>query len=108
MADYRDSDPRSERRPVPREIYDPELGSDGGGRYADPEPMPAIDPDRPVQHVDQLHYDEGPTSYRIPETPVGFERPQGPQSPGTWATPTADLVCCPTCGTGVNPDRLRD
>jgi hypothetical protein len=97
MADYRDQhDQRDQgQQPrVPRSIYDPSLGADGGGHYADPEPLPTIDP--------QTDQDWPPPDW----APEHDERRGG--TPQSYAAPTPDLVCCPTCGTGVNPDRLRD
>ena len=99
---------------VSRDIYDPTLGSDGGGRYTDPVPVPAIDPHDPVDHVDQLGPGHDGPEYWTGSAPVAREMPideyealiRARSTP--WAVPRADLVGCPTCGTGVHPDRLRD
>lgn len=58
--------------PIPpsRDVYDPDLGSDGGGHSA---------------------------SSGMP----GMEDTQ------STARPATGIVCCPTCGSGVAPDRIR-
>lgn len=96
---------------VPRTVYDPRLGADGGARYTDPVPMPAIDPQNPVSHVDQLGPADGPAYWHGSE-PAGhqmsldeYERQVGVTD---WAVPSVELVSCPCCGTGVHPDRIRD
>ena len=89
---------------TPRSVYDPTLGADGGGRYADPSPIPAIDPDNPVEHVDQLQSSDGPASW------TGSDPAMTAMSGDTGWTDlgaVGDLRACPTCGTGVHPDRLR-
>lgn len=74
--------------PIPssREVFDPTIGADGGQGGA----LPSIDPDCPVGHVDELG--DGPD----PGDVLG----------GQGGAPS--LVPCPTCGTGVHPDRLRN
>ena len=101
MADYSDHVPRA----VSRDVYDPDLGSDGGGRYAESDPIPTIDPDNPVDHVDQLPGHD-PAMRRDPAT-TELADPFG-HGPASWATPSTELVACPCCGTGVHPDRIRD
>lgn len=102
--------------PTRRDVYDPRLGADGGGRYAEYEsdPIPAIDPDNPVEHVDQLRTD-GPESWIGSDpslSPLGRQtsldeheqlRARNAES---WASPDG-LVCCPRCGSGVHRDRLN-
>jgi hypothetical protein len=79
-------EPAMSQDPIPssRDVYDPSIGADGGqgGELA------AIDPDNPVTHVDEL---TNPSAQ--PATP----------SVNSGAAP----VCCPTCGSGVHPNRLR-
>lgn len=57
--------------PVPKSVFDPDLGSDGGGA-PEVEPVPTFgEGEFPQQHSDEL-------------------------------------TACPTCGTGVHPNRIRD
>lgn len=70
-----------------RDVFDPSIGSDGGG-HAGGDSLPTIDPNRPVSHVDELTDVED------------VAHQQGPLDHG-------ELVACPTCGTGVHPDRIR-
>lgn len=101
MSAYAGGFPMSDT--TPRSVYDPRLGNDGGGRYAEPDPIPAIDPDNPVDHVDQLQVGDGPDSW------TGSEPAHGPTGATAWVPETdPNLVCCPRCGSGVHRDRLRD
>lgn len=84
---------------VPRTVYDPRLGRDGGARYADPDPIPAIDPDRPVAHVDELGPDDGPAYWIGPDPEADYFDGRD--------TVAREPVCCETCGSYVHPDRLR-
>ena len=70
-----------------RDVFDPRIGADGGG-HAGGDSLPTIDPNRPVSHVDELTDVED------------VAHQQGPLDHG-------ELVACPTCGTGVHPDRIR-
>lgn len=105
MADHSDHTPRG----VPRSVYDPDLGSDGGGRYADPDPVPSIDPDKPVDHVDRL--DEPPSIGRWESDPLGhdaYDQATRERGGGRLTDPvTEDVAVCPCCGTVVAADRLR-
>jgi hypothetical protein len=89
--------------PIPssRDVYDPSIGADGGGRPGD-ESLPAIDPDAPVEHVDEL---AAPVERTDPA--MALLGVPGPVGRHELATGPAAPVCCPTCGTAVHPDRLR-
>lgn len=98
-----------------RDVYNPALGADGGGRYGDPDPIPAIDPDNPVDHVDQLQVGDGP-EYWTGSTPEGrqlafdeydrlVERHRADRA--TLVPNDVGLVACPRCGSGVHRDRLN-
>jgi len=92
---------------VSRDIYDPGLGSDGGGVYADPDPLPAIDPGAPVDHVDQLYAEPGHDSGQPATTQLAGDD-TGPGYSPYRAPSGGELVVCDKCGSGVHPDRLRD
>lgn len=95
---------------TPRSVYDPRLGADGGGSWADdPASLPAIDPDHPVSHVDQLGADGPPswTGSAPAERPMSLDEYERQVGPTDWPVPSDDLVACPTCGGGVHPDRIR-
>ena len=87
---------------TPRSVYDPRLGNDGGGRYAEPDPIPAIDPDNPVDHVDQLRPDDGPAYW------TGSDPQHRDLDRLSMPGEVAGVMACPTCGTGVHPDRIRE
>lgn len=80
-----------ERDPLPasREVFDPDLGSDGGGRYADSLPAYTVAVDDPAEHALSWSREE--------PTPIGR----------THSELDADaLVPCYACGTGVHPSRI--
>lgn len=128
MSAYAGGSPMPEHAPrdVPRSVYDPDLGSDGGGRYADPDPIPSIDPDKPVDHVDQLGV--GPAHWTGTEPrdlddlmygsgegwPVPsarrdvYDQATRERGGGRLTDPvTEDVAVCPCCGTVVAAGRLR-
>ena len=76
--------------PIPSspQVFNPELGGDGGGRFGGGV-LPSIDPDNPVDHVDELDH--------APDV----------APPADPATTTPDIAICHTCGTAVARDRLR-
>lgn len=93
--DYYDDEPV----PASRDVYDPDLGADGGGRHAG-SALASIDPDYPVENVNELTRIGGVRN-------LDREFGQGPLDHDVVDEP-AQLVACPTCGSGVHPDRIRD
>jgi hypothetical protein len=63
---------------VPVGVFDPDIGGDGGGRHVLDDPPPE------------------------PVADLGGYDPRDAYGGGT-----AGLAACPTCGTGVHPDRIR-
>lgn len=74
--------------PSAAHVLDLSIGAGGGGR--DGGALPAIDPDAPVSHVDEL-------------APAGTPASSAAETTAAWGV----LVGCPACGSGVTPDRLR-
>lgn len=74
--------------PSAAHVLDLSIGAGGGGRDGGGA-LPAIDPDTPVSHVDEL----------APATVAGQA---GGEPSAAWGV----LVGCPACGSGVTPDRL--